>query len=150
MDQALGALPEEPARRRSPASCLIVLLVAAGGLLLLFMRLTPGFLRAPEQSKLTACKSHLKNLATCLELYSSDNGARYPDRLEKLIPKYLKELPTCPSSHKGYDNYQVATRPDVFSVSCVGNNHSKAYQGYTGSPENLPSYHSETGLQDHP
>ncbi len=150
MDQALGSLPEEPAKKSS--GCLVRLLLIVLGItpVVLYLLITPGFIRAPEQGKLTACKSHQKNLASCLDLYSSDNGGRYPDRLDKLVPQYLKELPTCPSSHAGYSDYQASAVPDVFSFSCVGNNHAKAYAGFSTSSDNFPAYHSENGLQDHP
>ncbi|CAN0409467.1 unnamed protein product, partial [Phaeothamnion confervicola] len=49
------------------------------------------------------CKSNLKNLATALEFYSTDNAGRYPNSISKIVPGYLKTLPLCPSA--GTDSY---------------------------------------------
>ena len=42
-----------------------------------------------------ACKSNLKNIATALEMYSTDHEGEFPDSLEELTPNYLRKLPRC-------------------------------------------------------
>ncbi len=101
---------------------------------------------------LTACKSNLKNIATALEMYASDNAGNYPHSLDKLIePDYLKRIPTCPAAGKmTYLDYQVSTEPDSFSFSCCGDNHKGAYTGFEADSTGFPKYHAELGLVDHP
>ena len=112
----------------------------------------PGFLPARGQGQLTACKSNCKNLATALEMYSTDNKGLYPATLDPLISgNYLRLLPTCPAACRDtYTDYFVFKKHTSFRFSCVGNNHAKAYTGFPGSCDNLPAYDAEMGLKDHP
>lgn len=106
--------------------------------------------------ELTACKSNCKNLATALEMYSTDNGGRYPLTYElnsKLTTgNYLSKIPTCPAAGTNTysDNYVSTQSPDIFSFYCAGNNHGKAYEAYRRNSSNYPMYHSNQGLIDHP
>ena len=104
------------------------------------------------QSPLSACKSNCKNIATALEMYSSDNSGRYPSNLEKLVEgNYLKAIPTCPAAGRvTYRDYYCTQSPDSFSFTCVGNNHAKSYTGFSTSSTNFPQYSAESGLLDHP
>jgi len=112
----------------------------------------PEFLPPRAQGQLTACKSNCKNLATALEMYSTDNKGLYPVTLDPLITgNYLRNIPTCPAAGRDtYTDYMTFRRRTNFRFSCVGNNHAKAYSGFPGSCENLPAYDAETGLKDHP
>ncbi|MBX3170429.1 MAG: hypothetical protein KF760_23690 [Candidatus Eremiobacteraeota bacterium] len=115
-------------------------------LILLLAFINPRGYRSRTYGQLTACKSNCKNIATALEMYSSDHKGRYPQKLEQLLEgNYLKVIPTCPTARRmTYENYQVSSQPDAFSFACCGLNHSKANLG-----ANLPRYYSETGLIDH-
>lgn len=97
-------------------------------------------------SSLADCRRTQKNLATSLEMYSTDYAGRYPPRLELLVPLYLKELPTCPSTGRfTYTDYQCVVRPDLYSFSCVGDNHAHHY----GKPSpNFPRYNALQGAQE--
>ena len=108
-----------------------------------------GLFSHPTPGRLTACKSNLKNVATALEMYSSDNAGHYPRRLEDLLPgKYLRQLPTCPAAEKmTFTDYQVSAKPDNYSFSCVGDNHRASYHR---SAPNYPSYSAFEGLVDKP
>lgn len=107
----------------------------------------PNFIRARSQGQTTACKSNLKNIGTALEMYSTDNGGRYPTQLSKLTPDYLRTMPTCPSA--GQDtysaSYEVRIQPDGYTVMCQGAHHEKA-----GLGPNFPQYTSERGLLERP
>ncbi|GMU55389.1 MAG: hypothetical protein AMXMBFR33_45350 [Candidatus Xenobia bacterium] len=107
---------------------------------------------------MTACKSNLKNLATALEMYSTDNvvlgGPRgmdklspYPHSLGALTPNYLKILPNCPAAQKDTysPTYQRAEQPEAFTVRCGGMNHSQA-----NTPAEFPRYDSYQGLIERP
>ena len=110
-----------------------------------------NFMRTSCGGQLTACKSNCKNIATALEMYSSDNGGRYPVTLAKLTGgNYLKVIPTCPAAAKVTYLYHGSSEPDSFRFACSGNNHSKAYSGFSTSSNNYPRYNSEEGLVDHP
>lgn len=118
--------------------------------------LIPNFMRPKNRGTLTSCKSNLKNIATALEMYASDNKGDYPPTLDELTRKslygpYLKTIPTCQAADKmTYTNYQVSQRPQAFSFACCGNNHGRAYTGFAADCSNYPQYHSEQGLIDHP
>ncbi|MFN8609390.1 MAG: hypothetical protein U0931_17765 [Vulcanimicrobiota bacterium] len=108
--------------------------------------MVPNFIKARSQGQLTACKSNEKNIATALEMYSSDNAGRYPTSLAPLTPLYLKRIPTCPAAGKDTytETYQVTIVPDSFSFYCRGHNHG------TAAPEDYPAYNAMTGLLDRP
>ncbi len=108
-------------------------------------------IRCHTGSQLTACKSNCKNIATALEMYSSDNAGRYPATLDKLIPgNYLKLIPTCPAAGRATYVYHGSSEPDTFRFACAGNNHARAYTGFSTSSYNFPRYDVERGLIDHP
>ena len=118
--------------------------------------LVPNFLKARSQGHLVACKSNCKNIATSLELYAGDNLGHYPPAASfgsKLTSgSYLKMIPNCPAT--GRDTYSVAftstMTPDGFSFYCNGNNHPKAYTGFSTASAGFPQYNGESGLLDHP
>jgi len=117
------------------------LLTLVSILIALAVVIAPNFLRARSQGTLTACKSNLKNIGTALEMYSSDHGGHYPEKLSELTPNYLKTIPTCPCA--GKDTYSASYRstanPDYYLVFCSGSNHK-------GLPPNFPQYDSVQGL----
>lgn len=114
--------------------------------------LVPNFIRARSQGQLTACKSNLKNIGTALEMWSCDNGGRFPTSMSQLTPQYLKQIPTCPAA--GHDTYSSGFRSvqsegtgatrigtDAYTVCCSGREHSIIGQG-----AGYPQYSSEQGL----
>ena len=149
---AIGIPGLEPERQRPDWGVVLVhlLLAIAGfvGPLYLYVQFMPHGC----QGQLTMCKSNCKNIAAALEMYSSDNGGKYPPDLKRLIRgNYLKLIPTCPSAgYATYTDYQYTQNPDSFSFTCVGNNHAKAYTGFSASSTNYPQYNAEYGLLDHP
>lgn len=135
--------------------CLVWLRVVLGGKLGLaalllslpafsFLVLAPNFVRCRNYGPLTSCKSNLKNIATALEMYSTDNAGRYPDSLERLTPQYLKALPSCPCAQRVTysQGYRRHAQPDRFSVYCYGFNHETAGIQLP----NYPRYYNEQGL----
>ena len=114
---------------------------------LLLISLCVPALACGRQSPTSICKSNLKNLATALEMWSSDHGGRYPKRLDLLVPTYLKEIPQCPVAHQDtYSrNYRSQSRPDTFALCCTGSNHPQ----FNGpNYPNYPAYTAESGLID--
>lgn len=111
----------------------------------------PNFAKAKAQGQLTACKSNLKNIATALEMWSTDNSGEYPPSLSQLVPDYLRMIPTCPAAEA--DTYSQTYRLSkskkydytYYEVYCKGHHHAKA-----GSEEDYPRYNGVTGLVEHP
>lgn len=81
---------------------------------------------ATQQRHLRDCKTNLKNTATALEMYSTDNTGQYPPRLSYLTPLYLKAIPVCPAARKVTFHYEVAMNPDAFTLTCRGGYHRGA------------------------
>lgn len=99
------------------------------------------------------CASNLKNIATGLEMYSTDWSGRYPPSTEYLVPNYLRTIPPCPAA--GEDTYSKSyqTGPDAplndpayqeyFYLECRGHNHLELQA-------NRPRYNGITGLERGP
>ncbi|MGV8122185.1 MAG: protein kinase [Candidatus Xenobiia bacterium LiM19] len=104
--------------------------------------LVPNFLRARASGVLTGCKSHLKNIGTAMEMYSSDNKGRYPRSLAAITPNYLRTLPTCPDAGRMSFRYVFTTEPDIYTVWCHGANHTPK------TSINMPEYDSIEGLRE--
>ena len=104
----------------------------------------PNFVRTRAQGGIRGCPGSLKNIATALEMYSTDNEGHYPRSLAQLTPKYLKMIPTCPSATSDTYNasWETARGPDAYTIFCNGNFHRA-----TGILHpNYPQYSSFTGL----
>ncbi len=132
-------------RKRSGGFTLIELMIVIAIIAILAAILVPNFIRARAQGQYTACKSNLKNMATALEMYSTDAAGRYPTKLATLTDneRYLRIIPTCPSN--GSDtysgNYTASSNPDKYTVFCEGTNHSEVDAG-----ADKPAYNSTSGL----
>ena len=70
-----------------------------------------------KERPLFDCERNLKKLQDALERFYVDNQGVYPVSLEKLLPKYLKEIPACPSSGNAYI-YQKKRNGKQFEISC--------------------------------
>lgn len=135
---------------------LIELMIVITIIAILAAILVPNFLKARSQGHLTACKSNCKNLATSLEMYAGDNAGHYPSSSSVAARltsgNYLKTFPTCPAaggdSYSG--NFSSVQTPDSFSFYCRGNNHARAYTGFSTTSSGFPQYNGESGLLDHP
>ncbi|MGE0495629.1 MAG: type II secretion system protein [Vulcanimicrobiota bacterium] len=132
-----------PQRRSRQGFTLIELMIAIGIIAMLAAILVPNFIRAKSNSQLTACKSNLKNIATAVEVYSTENGARFPLGLNNLTPNFLKTIPTCPAiASNSYEaSYVSHSVPDIYTVMCEGNNHLTLQ-----IPANYPQWSSVQGL----
>ncbi len=134
-------------RRRALGFTLIELMIVIAIIAILASVLVPNFLRARGGGQLTACKANLKNLATSIELYSTDHGGRFCDELELLTPNYIKTIPVCPVAQSDtYSGAFVATSlPDEYSFFCEGEWHTGM-----GLPPDYPQYFSESGIVERP
>ena len=117
----------------------------AGFLVLVLIK--PGcMLRGGEQSRLCACKSNLKNVATGLELYAGDWAGQYPPELGYITPNYLKFLPTCPAAGKDTYSHSYRVHAEQYTVMCRGCYH----HGAAIDTPNYPRYTALEGLLEHP
>lgn len=134
-------------RKKAMGFTLIELMIVIAIIAILASVLVPNFIRARGGGQLTACKANLKNVATSLELYSTDHSGRFPDNMTTLTPNYLKTLPRCPVAQVDtYSGSYVATiLPDTYVFYCEG-------QWHVGMslPPDYPQYFSESGLVERP
>ena len=149
---AIGVPGLEPEKRNSPGWKAVLLHMFAALVGFVGPAVILGNLfRTSCRGQLTACKSNCKNIATALEMYASDNKGRYRATLAKLTEgNYLMPMPTCPAAGKVTYLYHCSSEPDSFRFACAGNNHAKAFSGFSTSSNNYPRYNSEEGLVDHP
>lgn len=90
----------------------------------------------PSVARFDACLANLHKISLALEMYSTDHDGHYPRSLSDVVPKYLSEVPLCPSA--GYDTYtsgfeQGKDSPhnrygyqDFYYLSCSGHHHLDA------------------------
>jgi hypothetical protein len=93
--------------------------------------------------QLTACETNLKMLSSALEMYSTDNSGRYPEKLSQLLPDYMYKIPICPAAGKDTysKSYSSKINPDYYKFYCSGYNHSAL-----SVPPNYPQFDSTRGL----
>jgi hypothetical protein len=105
------------------------------------------FRKKLSEGEMTRCKSNLKNLATAVEMWSTDNRGRYPKKVESVVPNYIKEIPRCPRVYEDtYSaSYKATADPAFFEFSCKGEHHKAA-----GVPADYPRYNSTVGLINQP
>jgi prepilin-type N-terminal cleavage/methylation domain-containing protein len=127
--------------KRQRGFTMIELMIVICIMAILFALMMPNFMRARASGLLTSCEGNLKNMATSIEQYSSDNAGRYPVAASDLVTNYIKELPLCPSAKLGY-TYTYRTVPDAFTVFCKT---AKAH-GVVEVPDGFPQYDSANGL----
>lgn len=126
--------------------CVSVLQLFVAFAAMLAAIMVPNFIRARAQSQLSVCKGNLKNIATALELWATDNDGAYPENLQQLVPTYLRSVPQCPTTQRNTYTYQVTghdklDRPNSYEVFCEGEWHIHI----TRAP-NYPRYTSQEGL----
>lgn len=104
----------------------------------------PIFFQSSHRDTITGCKSNLKNIATALEMYSTDFEGRFPRTLEVLTPEYLQAIPSCPGARADtYSNgFHSGSSPDFYEIWCEGVNHRNVDITEAGYPQ----YNSATGL----
>lgn len=103
----------------------LLFLLVVGGQFLSFT------MKKHQQKSLTGCKNNLKEIATAMEMYSTDWSGRYPGTLTELVPEYIDEIPACPAA--GVATYRMELGEDApqnpsglrdyFHLRCSGKNH---------------------------
>ncbi len=87
-------------RKKRKGFTLIELMIVIAIIAILAAVLVPNFMRAREASRLTACKSNLKNLSTGIETYSNDFDGLYPStqqHITSFMNNYMQKPILCPT-----------------------------------------------------
>jgi len=80
-----------------------------------------GFVTMAKEKKFRflamVCLENIKALATAIEVYGRDHKGKFPEKLKKLIPKYIRTMPVCPICHKFYE-YKL--EGEDYYIRCPG------------------------------
>ncbi|MDQ7826340.1 MAG: hypothetical protein RDV48_26290 [Candidatus Eremiobacteraeota bacterium] len=95
---------------------------------------------------LTRTLANMKLVATACEMYASENGGLYPDREQKLVPRYLGDEPCCftPGGRRAF-TYKAIGKNRQYALFCKGQEFS-----HLGVPEDYPQLSSSGGLMIKP
>lgn len=104
-----------------------------------FLVVLPAPKPAADVDQEIGCTSNLKNIATALEMYSTDFNGLYPSELATLTPNYLKTIPTCPAAQQDTYSATAQLAPGGYTLACAGHHHP-------AEPENFPQYNFMEGL----
>lgn len=135
-----------PHRRRAGFTLIeitvVVLIIAVIAMLLL-----PNYVRARSRSRLTACETNLRNMASALEVYAADNDKKFPTDLTALTPACIQSVPTCPSagsSQPYVSGFSSTVIPANYTLTCQG-----SYHFDLGLPADAPSFQYGSGLREY-
>lgn len=85
-------------KKKKKGFTLLELLVVLAILAILIAIAIPVYKGQKEKAAITAHNANVRVLETALESYKQDNNGNLPDRLEKLVPDYIKSVPKVPAS----------------------------------------------------
>jgi general secretion pathway protein G len=107
---------------------LIEMMIVVAIIAILVSILVPNFIRARAQAQTAACEANLKEIATALELYETDND-KYPssgtvDASNTDLQPYLKQTPVDPAAGAGaYYTFAVSgggSSTATYTIVCPG------------------------------
>lgn len=64
------------------------------------------------------CQANVKALSVACSSYASDNAGAYPESLQKLVPKYLSEIPVCPTTRTDTYSPGFVSTSEAYTLSC--------------------------------
>ena len=105
---------------------LIELMIVIAIIAILAAILIPNFIRAREEAQYSACESNLKNIATALNMYSTDWNGSYPTvamgadtglTAFSFTPTYMQTIPSCPTDGSAYNITVSNTNGNAFTIS---------------------------------
>jgi type II secretion system protein G len=153
-------------KRRKKGFTLIELMIVIAIIAILAAVLVPNFMRAREASRLTACKSNLKNISTAVETYSNDWDGLYPggtsgitslteiksgasSGLGTLQDDYIQKTTKCPTAKANY--YFAQTQSVKYWIYCAASkqaNQSVPKHVKANNKKGGPVLDSQTGISD--
>ena len=142
---------------------LIEMMVVVAIIAILVALLVPNFVRARAQAQTAACEANLKEIATALELYDTDNQA-YPNfngtplgqSSDPAFAQYLQQIPVDPAAGPGkyYSvtvNAASASGPATYTITCPGVHDPATLQSVkSGTSDTHIQYDSRGGLSTSP
>jgi prepilin-type N-terminal cleavage/methylation domain-containing protein len=151
-------------KRRKKGFTLIELMIVIAIIAILAAVLVPNFMRAREASRLTACKSNLKNISTSVETYSNDYDGLYPGNttfqdvsssgnsgVDTLASTYIGKTLTCPAAAKPY-RYRLATASGagywIYCPAATGSGVTPNRKHRKNNQDGGPVFDSATGIKD--
>ena len=136
---------------------LIELMIVIAIIAILAAILIPNFIRAREEAQYSACESNEKNIATALNMYSTDWNGSYPTPTGTVnafgaafTPNYMQTVPSCPTNNSDYDYYVTNVNGNAFTIDQNGDAHTTvpAPTIDTTHCKYAPCYGSGSGLQN--
>ncbi len=151
-------------KRRKKGFTLIELMIVIAIIAILAAVLVPNFMRAREASRLTACKSNLKNISTSVETYSNDHDGLYPgntnfqdinssgiDGVNTLATTYIGKTLNCPAAAAAY-RYRLATASGagywIYCPAANGSGVNPSRRHRKNNQDGGPIFDSATGIKD--
>ena len=148
-------------KRRKKGFTLIELMIVIAIIAILAAVLVPNFMRAREASRLTACKSNLKNISTAVETYSNDHDGVYPGNtaekdldgqehsgLSTLVKTYIGKALKCPAAAAHY-KYRLATEAGAgYWIYCPAAGATSGRRHRKDNKFGGPFFDSSTGIQE--
>ncbi len=140
---------------------LIELMIVIAIIAILAAILIPNFIRARAEAQYSACVSNEKNVATALQMYSTDWNGVYPDQgasttinssfgsTYSFTPTYMQNIPTCPTNQSNYLYFESTLSGNEFTVDQNGDVHTtEPVPNTTTFPDcaNAPCYGSGSGI----
>ncbi len=151
-------------KRRKKGFTLIELMIVIAIIAILAAVLVPNFMRAREASRLTACKSNLKNISTAVETYSNDYDGLYPGNtrfqdinssgtngVNTLATTYIGKTLNCPAAAAAY-RYRLATDSGagywIYCPAANGSGVTPSRRHRKNNQDGGPIFDSATGIKD--
>jgi type II secretion system protein G len=138
---------------------LIEMMIVVAIIAILVSILVPNFIRARAQAQTAACEANLKEIATALELYETDND-HYPNSgtvnaSNTDLAPYLKQTPVDPAAGPGaYYTFTVSngtTSTAAYTIVCPGVHDPGTLQNITPNTTNTHiQYDSSSGFSAAP
>lgn len=141
-------------RKNRKGFTLIELMIVIAIIAILAAVLVPNFMRAREASRLTACKSNLKNISTAVETYSNDYDGLYPSTaagtlttintgvangIGTLQDQYIQKTLLCPAAAARYQYALSNAAGSGYWIYCPAAN------GATGQTQRRHRKNNQTG-----
>ncbi len=108
---------------------LIEMMIVVAIIAILVAILVPNFIRARSQAQTAACEANIKEIATALELYQTDN-LKYPSSGEATasntdLKPYLNQTPIDPAAGPGVPytfvvSTDAQTGVESYTITCPG------------------------------
>ncbi len=144
--------------KKTSGFTLIELMIVIAIIAILAAILIPNFIRARAQSQLSACESNEKNMATSLEMYSTDNQGNYPGPAgattamnaawltANLGIQYMRAPAVCPANQAFY-SYNAAALPiNNYTILQGAAGATAAHGVIIGANTTYPQYYARGGL----